>query len=386
MRIPNLSFNRPWTRPYAEGAYAPDAELQWWYFDAVLESGHRLLSFFLPRFLGAIEGSEPESPMVDVVLRTPAGEILRERRFCRPCELVASRDRVAAEFGADCSVTFEGAGHATVPRGVRPRGGAGCSPSFGEEGSGPGRYLLRARAGRIGYELEISPELPPWAPIRGGRLPRAFMMLLSRSLTTRDSFHYVPFVPRGRLRGTITVDGRVLDARGTAYHEQGRMNFPLPRFCPAWYWLHVEHPPWTLLSGTALPPAGVPRPAKGTLGGIGFVQKADRCLMAAFDPSGILVRWPRIEPRNPAARDGEESMAWNAGVRIRRPGLRVTMEIESSQVLEFVPFSYRDETPVKPYWGQTVALAKVEVVHGLKRDRFEAEAVLETMMTGARLR
>lgn len=175
MKLPHLLANRPGSADPAGGAYDPNAHLQWWYFDAVLESGHRLLSFFLPRFLGSLEGNEFDLPMMDIVLRAPDGAIVRERRFFPQSELKASRDRFAADFGPDCSVRFDP----------------------GEGGSAPGLYRLRAGGtGKICYELEITPELPPWAPTRNGRLPRVFLMLLRRSLTTRDSFHYVPFAYR----------------------------------------------------------------------------------------------------------------------------------------------------------------------------------------------
>ena len=360
MRNPNLFFNRPWSRPAEEASYAPDAELQWWYFDAVLESGHRLLTFFLPRFAGSIEGNEPGLPMLDVALRSPEGETIRERRFFRPSELVASRDHFAAEFGREGSVAFEPAA----------------------EPGGLGRYRLRARTGKIRCDLEISPEVPPWAPTRSGQLPRPLMMLLSRSLTTREYVHYVSYVPRGRLRGRITADGRILDARGVAYHEQGRMNFCLARLCTAWYWLHIEHPPWTILSGTLLPPPGVPRPRRGLLGGMGFVQKGGECLLAAFDPTGTLVRWPLMESQDPLARDGEKSMAWNAAVRLARPALSVRVALRSREVLEYVPFAYREPTPRHPSWGQTLVDAEVQIVHKLRKTRFTAQGVLETMVTG----
>jgi hypothetical protein len=361
MNLPNFFFDRPWTRPVEEASFAPDAELQWWYFDAVLDSGHRLLTFFLPRFTGSIAGNEFGLPILDVALSSPEGETIRERRFFRPSELVASRDRFAAEFGREGSVAFE-------------------PPA---QPGGLGLYRLRTRTGRIRCDLEIAPEVPPWAPTRSGHLPRPLMIFLSRSLTTRDYVHYVACVPRGRLRGRITVDGKVLEARGTAYHEQGRLNFCLARLCTAWYWLHIEHPPWTILSGTLVPPPGVPRPRNGVLGGMGFVQKGGECLLAAFDPTGVLVRWPVVESREPGARDGEKSMAWNADVRLGRPGLSVRVAMRSSEVLEYIPFAYREQTPRHPCWGQTLVDAEVQIVHKMRKSRFTARGLLETMVTGS---
>jgi len=354
-------MNRPATRPHSDGAYAPDAFLQWWYFDAMLASGHRFLTFFLPRFEGSIEDNEPGLPMVDIVIRRPDGATVRDRRFFRPGEVAASTNNVEAFFGPDCSVVY--------------RKDAG--------GTGLGRYLLKARAERIAYDLILEPEIPPWAPTGGiGRFPRPLIMLLRRTLFTRDWFHYVPFVPRGRLQGSIVVDGEALDARGTAYHEQGRLNFCLGDFVPVWYWMHVEHPPWTILSGSADPPAGLPRPRGGTRGGIGWVQKGDRCLLAAFDVPGFRVRWPRVWRRDPAGRE-EQSMAWEAGVRLQRPGLRVTAEMVSRDVLTIVPFRYPARTDAKPFWGQTVADVEVEIREGPEKTRFRCEGLLETMVTGA---
>jgi hypothetical protein len=247
-----------------------------------------------------------------------------------------------------------------------------------------GRYLVKAKGDRLGYELELTPELPPWSPTSAsGHFPHVFMMALRRSLFTRDYFHYVPFVPRGRLKGWITLDGKPLDARGIGYHEQGRINFDLSTFAPAWHWLHIEHPPWTILSGTAGPFPYIPRSGDGPRGGFAFIQKGDRCLMAAFDVTGLLVNWNRIVKRDPPAQ-GEQSMAWEASVRFMRPGLRVRAELVSKGVLEYIPFEFHEKTPVRPYWGQTITDARVEILHGFKRTTFRAEGVLETMVTGGR--
>jgi hypothetical protein len=360
--ISRCFMNRPNTAPHSCGAYAPDAFLQWWYFDAVLENGLHFMTFFLPRFAGSVDGREPGLPMMEAVVREKSGKTIQERRFFRQEELQASPEKTETRFGDRCSIAFH-------------KGGRGQEL---------GQYRLRGETERIRYDLTLDPELPPWAPAgAGGNVPRALMVMLRRSLFTTDSAHYVPLVPRGTLRGTIAVDGEAVSVRGSGYCEQGRLNFPLGRFVPAWYWLHVEHPPWTLLSGTVDPPAWVARFRPGTVGGFARVQKGERCLLSAFDFTGLAVRWHGIRKRAPKA-SGEQSMAWEAGVRLQRPGLRVTAELVSRDLLVFVPFGYREEAAGSPYWGQTVADVSVEVQEGGTRTRFQCEGILETMVTGAR--
>ena len=68
----NPLFNRPWTRPPADDAHAPDAVVQWWYFDAVLKNGMKLMTFFLPRLLGITDGHDPDHA-VGAVADRPQG-------------------------------------------------------------------------------------------------------------------------------------------------------------------------------------------------------------------------------------------------------------------------------------------------------------------------
>lgn len=352
--------DRPPTRPPDDGAYDPAATLQWWYFDAVLDDGSRLMTFLLPRFFGSVEGNPAGHPYLDIVLRAPGRGIVRETRSFAPADLAASTTRLRADLAGDCSLAYEPAGP-EAPLGT---------------------YRLRARAGRIAYDLRIRPDLPPWAPAGGdGRFPRAFLALLRRSLRTRDVFHYVSLVPRGSLGGEITLDGAVHPVGGKAYHEQGRLNFPLGGFVPIWYWMHIEHPPWTILTGTALPPGWMRVRGRVPRGGVALVYEGDRCRIAACDFTGLLADWTRVRSRDPGARD-ERSMAWEAEVRLRRPGFRMDISVASQEVLAFVPFRYPAPSPTPPYWGQTVVAAQVTVRQGRRRTRFRAEGVLETMATG----
>jgi hypothetical protein len=341
-------------------AYAPDAHLQWWYFDAAFEDGHRLLTFFLPRSTGSVGQQPADQPFLDIVLKPPFGEILRERRSFSPQEFAPRRGAFGASFGEGCSVDFE----------------------MGTDSRDLGRYLLKGQAGRIGYDLELVPDIPPWSPNGpSGQLSRPAMMLARRSLFTQDYFHYAAFVPRGRLKGQIVVDGKPLHVRGSGYHEQGRNSFPLSEFAKAWYWLHIERPPWTILSGTVVPLPLFSRSKARAQGGFVFVQKGARRLMARRDPFGFAVRWTRFVHRSPEPHS-EESLAWETRVRWIGPGLFLKADVVSREVLEHLHFDHSEKTPVQSHWSQTIAEAKVKILHGIRRMEFDTECILETMVTG----
>ena len=346
--------------PQSDAAYAPEAHLQWWYFDAAFDDGHRLLTYFLPGFKGRIENQGMDEPFLNVVLMRPDGEIIREPRSFPPSEFFPKTGEFGARFGEDCSATFE----------------------KGPAEDDLGRYILKAKAGRLGYELVLTPDTPPWSPFGPpAQIPRWGMMLARRSISTQDYFHYAPFVPRGRMEGKMILDGESFDVRGTGYHEQGRFSFPLYEFTEAWYWLHIEHPPWTILTGTGVHPPGLLKPKKETRGGFACVLKEGKRLLATADISGLLVNWQRIDKHAPRP-GGDMNMAWNTDVKLSRPGLVVQAKVLSTEVLECMPFYYHKETTVTPYWSQSVARAEVSIREGTSRVEFETECVLETMVSG----
>jgi len=111
------------------------------------------------------------------------------------------------------------------------------------------------------------------------------------------------------------------------------------------------------------------------------VQKDGKRLLATADISGLLVNWQKIDKHAPQP-GGQMNMAWNTDVRLSRPGLVVQAKVLSTEVLEWMPFYYHEETPLTPYWGQSIAKARVSIVQGSSRTEFETECVLETMVSG----
>ena len=103
--------------------------------------------------------------------------------------------------------------------------------------------------------------------------------------------------------------------------------------------------------------------------------------MAAADISGLLVNWKSIDKQAPKP-GGAADMGWDAEVRFRGRGLVVDVSVRSDEVLECMPFTYHEQTPIKPYWSQSVARAEVRILHEGEREEFETECVLETMVSG----
>lgn len=347
-------------RPQSDAAYDPAAAFQWWYFDSQLASGYRLLTFFTLNAPGI------ETFGLNLVLRGPDGTVVKDPLYLPRHTFVPDAGTFGGSFGERGEARFD------------PLGNGGL-----------GTYRLSARGDRIRYDLEVLPDVPPFSPLGvRGELP-APLIAASKLLAgggdfrANDRFRYTCFVPRGRLRGTIELDGKPLDASGRAYHEHGMYTFPMGQVSSAWFWLHVSNPEWTLVSGSLVAPGleyGRSPFAKETFGGYAYVLRGRERLMSTIDFSGALVNWREVRMRDPKAR-GRESMAWGLDAVFRRPGLAVELDVESYDELEYFAV---DPTPEEePYWGQTVARANVVVTEygpfSLAKTRFTADAVLETM-------
>lgn len=360
MTLSRLRFAPENVRPQSDAAYDSGAAFQWWYFDSQLASGHRLLTFYTMNAPGI------ETFGLNLVLRAPDGTLVKDPRYFPKSAFVPDAGTFGGWFGEGSEAHFEPSGN-----------------------GGLGVYRLSARGERIRYELDVLPDAPPFSPLGDeGELPSALIAgskLLGggRDLLRRDRFRYTRFVPRGRLRGTIWCDGIPIDAVGRVYHEHGMYTFPMGHVSSAWFWLHVANEEWSLISGSLVAPGleyGHSPFAKETFGGYVYALRGRERLMSTIDFSGALVNWRRVRMRDPRAR-GRMSMAWGLDAVFRRPGLAIEVDVDSHDELEY--FSI-DPTPEdEPFWGQTVARAKVTVTEygpfSRSRTRFVADAVLETM-------
>ena len=362
LKFPEELFLQDNTRPQTDSAYDPDAEFQWWYFDSLLDNGYRLLTFYTMNAPGI------DTYGLNIVLRTPEGELIKDPQFYPKENFKPVKGQFGGEFAPGSSAYFE--------------------KNQGEFGHG--RYEISAQGTRVQYKLQLDPIVSSFSPLgKAGSLPSSVITgakaVGGTFSTEQERFRYTCFVPRGKLSGTIVIDGKEMDVSGSGYHEAGMYTFPMSHVSSAWYWLHITHPQWTIITSTMVVPGlpyspKTPLLKKNTHGGYAYVLNEGEPELTAFDPSGFMVNWKRVHKRAPHMR-GEQSMAWGVEAVLRRPGLKVSLDVTSYDVLEYFPV---DATPShEPYWSQTVAMAQVKVEKGSGRDKeiieFEADAVLETM-------
>ena len=131
-----LTFNNPVSRSQSDEAYIDDVFFQWWYFDAILDNGCRLLTF-----MGHGTLQRVKEIGVNIALLKPDGEKINEELFFIKSDLKYASDNFDMTFSEDCSVSFE-------------KGG-----KFGH-----GRYFLKMKFDRISYDLILDPEMPPFSP------------------------------------------------------------------------------------------------------------------------------------------------------------------------------------------------------------------------------
>jgi len=192
---------------------------QWLYFDFVFSNGYTAAAVILPRSVGSVPGvSQPVlTPEVWLTIRTPDGKRYDVKKAYPLSDAQGSR------------------------KGLDVRVGKNLMKCSGD------RYQIKVKEGEIGFDLELTPFLPPWTPMDdlGFVNPDSFQQL---EPTGSPYFNYIEFVPRGEVKGTLEIAGQKISVTGLGYHEQGRGNTILGRLFERWYWLKFWLDEFTFIS------------------------------------------------------------------------------------------------------------------------------------------
>jgi hypothetical protein len=196
--------------PWEDGARTDDSEgtYEWWYFDAHLEDGAKLVVTFMNKD-DIADPRKPLSPLLRLNLDLADG-----RHFEKIVPYPASSWRAAKDH-ADVRLgdnRFTGDLH---------------------------RYRLQATAEEISVDVTLTGEVPAWRPATG------FMLFgADRSL----EFAWLPSVPQGVAMVTYSIGAEQHSTTGVGYHDHNWGNVGLMKVVHDWYWARGQAGPYSVIA------------------------------------------------------------------------------------------------------------------------------------------
>lgn len=180
---------------------------EWWYFDAHLDNGAKLVVVFMTKDLAAPR--KPLSPMIRVNLDLPDG---RSRTIVR--------NYPASSFSAS-----------KEQANVRIAG----NHFIGDLS----RYEIEVEIDDVKIQVSLDSQIRPWRPHTG--------YLLFGGQRNRE-FSWLPAVPQGIVRGTYEVGGVGTDVTGIGYHDHNWGNVGMMSIINDWYWARGQAGPYSVIA------------------------------------------------------------------------------------------------------------------------------------------
>jgi hypothetical protein len=195
--------------PWEDGSRTDDSPgtYEWWYFDAHLTDGAKLVVAFMNKDIG--EPGKPLSPLLRLDL-----DLLDGRHF----EKVARYPAGAWSAAKD---------HADVR--------LGDSRFSGDLHN----YRIEATVEEIAVKVDLTGQVPPWRPSTGYM---AFGADRSRE------FAWLPSVPQGSVTVTYSIGSERHEATGVGYHDHNWGNVGLIKVVHDWYWARGRAGPYSVIA------------------------------------------------------------------------------------------------------------------------------------------
>ena len=180
---------------------------EWWYFDAHLDNGAKLVVIFMTKDLSAPK--RPLSPMIRLNLDLPDGRSFTIVRDFPADSFSASTDRADVRIGAN---RFTG---------------------------DVSHYEIDAEIDDLKINVTLDAQIRPWRPGTGH-------LLFGKE---RDlEFAWLPAVPQGVVRGTYDVAGERTAVTGVGYHDHNWGNVGMMSIIHDWYWARGQAGPYSVIA------------------------------------------------------------------------------------------------------------------------------------------
>jgi len=182
-------------------------DYEWWYFDAHLDDGAKLVVVFQTKELAEI--NKPLTPTIRIDLTLPNGTQLDKLVELDPAKFSASKERCDVQVGEN---TFSGDLHA---------------------------YTIHAKVDEIELDITLTGQLPAWRPATG------YFLFGEKG---EDIFAWLPSVPQGKVTATYSVNGDTHTTSGVGYHDHNWGNVAMLKLMHHWYWARGKAGPYSVIN------------------------------------------------------------------------------------------------------------------------------------------
>jgi hypothetical protein len=195
--------------PFEDGARTDGrpGTYEWWYFDAHLDDGAKLVVAFMDKDLAAPQ--KPLAPLIRLNLDLADGRSFEKLVKFEPEAWSAATD------GADVRIA-------------------------GNRFSGDlRRYRITASVDEIDVDVTLVGQVPPWRPGTG------YMLFGAK----RDlEFGWLPAVPQGTVTATYRIGDETHRTTGVGYHDHNWGNVGLMKIINDWYWARGQAGPYSVIA------------------------------------------------------------------------------------------------------------------------------------------
>jgi len=204
-----IGIKRDHIEPREDGARTDGSAgtYEWWYFDAHLDDGAKLVVTFFTKPFTDI--GKPLAPMIRIDLDMADGTSYNTIKNWKPDEYKAAIDHCDVQIGDN---EFSGDLHT---------------------------YRIKAAVDNVTVDVTLTGEVPSWRPETG------FMYFGDKD---EHEFNWLPSVPQGRVTGTYSVAGDTHPAEGVGYHDHNWGNSAINSLINHWYWARGQAGPYSVIA------------------------------------------------------------------------------------------------------------------------------------------
>lgn len=204
-----LGLARKEIKPWEDGARTDDrpGSYEWWYFDAHLDDGTKLVVVFMDKDLATPK--KPLEPTIRLNLDLADGRSFEKIVSFDPATWSSAKDHADVRIGDN---RFTGDLHA---------------------------YRINATVDDIAVDVTLEGEVPPWRPETG-------YMLFGKE--RKREFSWLPSVAQGKVTARYSIGDERHETTGTGYHDHNWGNVGLIEIIHDWYWARGQAGPYSVIA------------------------------------------------------------------------------------------------------------------------------------------